>query len=57
MSDDKDKSAASPKHELGLEELDKVAGGAPAQPAGTKTEKVHLSEMHVTKVVDSTSPL
>jgi hypothetical protein len=55
MSDDKDKSAANPKAELSVERLDKVAGGAPAQPAGTKADKPHLSEIVVTKKVDASS--
>ena len=38
-----------------VEQLDKVAGGTPAQAAGTKTDKPHLSDIVITKQQDNST--
>jgi len=55
MNDDKDKAAVRAKDELSVEQLDKVAGGTPAQAAGTKTDKPHLSDILITKQQDNST--
>jgi len=59
MSDDKAKPAINPinpKDELSKDELDKVAGGAPAHASAKAADKPALSEITISKVVDKASP-